>query len=63
MHREGDVAVSGFVAALAEQGPTRGPQNVFVNRCIEKLVRSWKFPQYEGDATDFNFPVLLSGGF
>ena len=30
----GDVAIGGFVAALAEQGPTRGPQNVFVNRRI-----------------------------
>ncbi len=26
----------GYVAALAEQGPTRGPQNVFVNRRIVK---------------------------
>jgi len=32
----GDVKVVGFVAALAEQGPTRGPQNVFVNRRIVK---------------------------
>ena len=30
----GEVAIGGFVAALAEQGPTRGPQNVFVNRRI-----------------------------
>jgi DNA mismatch repair protein MutL len=30
----GDVKVVGYVAALAEQGPTRGPQNVFVNRRI-----------------------------
>ncbi|MGH9253757.1 MAG: DNA mismatch repair endonuclease MutL [Vicinamibacterales bacterium] len=30
----GDVKVIGYVAALAEQGPTRGPQNVFVNRRI-----------------------------
>jgi DNA mismatch repair protein MutL len=28
--------VSGYVAALAEQGPTRGAQNVFVNRRIVK---------------------------
>ncbi|MBI3048650.1 MAG: DNA mismatch repair endonuclease MutL [Acidobacteria bacterium] len=35
VHRDtGDVKVVGFVAALAEQGPTRGPQNVFVNRRI-----------------------------
>jgi DNA mismatch repair protein MutL len=29
-------SVEGYVAALAEQGPTRGPQNVFVNRRIVK---------------------------
>ncbi len=29
-------AIRGFVAALAEQGPTRGVQNVFVNRRIVK---------------------------
>src|SRR5688572_20417432 len=32
----GDVKVAGYVAGLAEQGPTRGPQNVFVNRRIIK---------------------------
>ena len=32
----GDVKIVGFVAALAEQGPTRGPQNVFVNRRVVK---------------------------
>jgi DNA mismatch repair protein MutL len=32
----GGVTVSGFVAALAETGPTRGPQNVFVNGRIVK---------------------------
>ena len=32
----GDVRIRGFVAALAEQGPTRGPQHVFVNRRIVK---------------------------
>jgi DNA mismatch repair protein MutL len=32
----GDVKVFGYAAALAEQGPTRGPQNVFVNRRIVK---------------------------
>ena len=36
VRREGDVTVTGFVAALAEQGPTRGPQNVFVNRRVVK---------------------------
>jgi DNA mismatch repair protein MutL len=30
----GDVRLVGYVAALAEQGPTRGPQNVFINRRI-----------------------------
>jgi DNA mismatch repair protein MutL len=28
--------IGGFVAALAEQGPTRGPQHVFINRRIVK---------------------------
>src|SRR5262245_17160172 len=32
----GGLRVFGFVAALAETGPTRGPQNVFVNRRIVK---------------------------
>src|ERR1051325_1787731 len=32
----GGVKILGFVAALAEQGPTRGPQNVFVNRRVVK---------------------------
>ncbi len=32
----GGVSVRGYIAALAEQGPTRGPQNVFVNRRIVK---------------------------
>src|SRR5688572_6163768 len=32
----GDVKIVGYVAALAEQGPTRGPQNIFVNRRIVK---------------------------
>jgi DNA mismatch repair protein MutL len=32
----GDLAIHGWVAALAEQGPHRGPQNVFVNRRIVK---------------------------
>jgi DNA mismatch repair protein MutL len=32
----GDVTIVGFVAALAEQGPTRGPQNVYVNRRVVK---------------------------
>src|SRR5436190_14059741 len=36
IRRDGDVKVLGYVAALAEQGPTRGPQNVFVNRRIVK---------------------------
>ena len=32
----GDVKVTGYVAGLAETGPTRGPQNIFVNRRIVK---------------------------
>ena len=32
----GGIRVSGYVAALVEQGPTRGPQNVFVNRRVVK---------------------------
>jgi DNA mismatch repair protein MutL len=32
----GGLRLSGFVAALAEQGPTRGPQHIFVNRRIIK---------------------------
>lgn len=37
VRRDGErVRVHGFVAALAETGPTRGPQNVFVNRRVVK---------------------------
>ncbi len=37
VHKEaGGLRLTGFVAALAEQGPTRGPQNVFINRRIVK---------------------------
>jgi DNA mismatch repair protein MutL len=32
----GHLRLSGYIAALAEHGPTRGPQNVFVNRRIVK---------------------------
>src|SRR5947208_2229698 len=32
----GGLQLAGFIAALAEQGPTRGPQNVFINRRIVK---------------------------
>jgi DNA mismatch repair protein MutL len=32
----GGMRLTGYIAALAEQGPTRGPQNVFVNRRIVK---------------------------
>jgi DNA mismatch repair protein MutL len=32
----GGLQLTGFIAALAEQGPTRGPQNVFINRRIVK---------------------------
>jgi DNA mismatch repair protein MutL len=37
VHKQaGGITLTGFVAALAEQGPTRGPQNVFINRRIVK---------------------------
>src|SRR5438067_5822948 len=32
----GGMRLTGFIAALAEQGPTRGPQNLFINRRIVK---------------------------
>ena len=32
----GGIRLFGFIAALAELGPTRGPQNVFINRRIVK---------------------------
>ena len=32
----GGVRLFGYIASLAEQGPTRGPQNVFINRRIVK---------------------------
>jgi DNA mismatch repair protein MutL len=32
----GGLAIRGYVAALGDQGPVRGPQNVFVNRRIVK---------------------------
>jgi DNA mismatch repair protein MutL len=32
----GGLRLTGFIAALAEQGPTRGPQNLFINRRIVK---------------------------
>ncbi|MBI4477307.1 MAG: DNA mismatch repair endonuclease MutL [Acidobacteria bacterium] len=34
--RSGGITITGFIAALAEQGPTRGPQHLFVNRRIVK---------------------------
>ncbi len=37
VHKDaGGVRLSGFIAALADRGPTRGPQHVFVNRRIIK---------------------------
>src|SRR4051794_25584546 len=37
VHKEaGGIRMFGFIAALAEHGPTRGPQNVFINRRIVK---------------------------
>ncbi len=41
------IRVTGFVAALAEQGPRRGPQNVFVNG---RLVRDRTIAHAIGDA-------------
>ena len=35
----GGLRVTGYVAALADQGPTRGPQHVFINRRIVKEDR------------------------
>ena len=32
----GGLRLTGYIAALAEQGPTRGPQNIFLNRRIIK---------------------------
>jgi DNA mismatch repair protein MutL len=32
----GGLRVTGYVAALADHGPTRGPQNVFINRRVVK---------------------------
>jgi DNA mismatch repair protein MutL len=32
----GGLRLSGYIATLADQGPTRGPQNVFINRRIVK---------------------------
>ena len=32
----GGMTLTGFIAALAEQGPTRGPQHVFINRRVVK---------------------------
>jgi DNA mismatch repair protein MutL len=37
VHKEaGGLRLNGYIASLAEQGPTRGPQNVFINRRIVK---------------------------
>jgi DNA mismatch repair protein MutL len=36
VRRDGEVKLLGYIAALAEQGPTRGAQNVFVNRRVVK---------------------------
>jgi DNA mismatch repair protein MutL len=37
LHKDaGGLKLTGFIAALAEQGPTRGPQNLFINRRIVK---------------------------
>src|SRR5256885_16630651 len=37
VHKDaGGIRLTGYIAALADQGPTRGPQNIFVNRRIVK---------------------------
>lgn len=37
VHKEaGGLHLTGFIAALADQGPTRGPQHIFINRRIVK---------------------------
>lgn len=43
----GGLRLSGFIAALAEQGPVRGPQNVFVNR---RIVRDRTIAHAIGEA-------------
>lgn len=48
VHREaGGIAVTGFIAPLAETGPRRGPQNVFING---RLVRDKTIAHAIGDA-------------
>lgn len=34
VRRDGEIRIAGYIAALAEQGPSRGPQHVFINRRI-----------------------------
>jgi DNA mismatch repair protein MutL len=43
----GGLRISGYVAALGDQGPVRGPQNVFVNR---RIVRDRTIAHAIGDA-------------
>jgi DNA mismatch repair protein MutL len=43
----GGLRISGYIAALAEQGPVRGPQNVFVNR---RIVRDRTIAHAIGEA-------------
>jgi DNA mismatch repair protein MutL len=43
----GGLRVTGYIAALAEQGPVRGPQNVFVNR---RIVRDRTIAHAIGEA-------------
>ena len=48
VHKEaGGVSVTGFIAPLAETGPRRGPQNVFING---RLVRDKTIAHAIGDA-------------
>ncbi len=43
----GGLRITGYIAALAEQGPVRGPQNVFVNR---RIIRDRTISHAIGDA-------------
>src|SRR5574338_414760 len=43
----GGLRIAGYIAALAEQGPVRGPQNVFVNR---RIVRDRTIAHAIGEA-------------
>jgi DNA mismatch repair protein MutL len=56
----GSIRVSGYVAALAEAGPTRGPQNVFVNRRVvkDRTIAHAIFDAYSGASNRERSPEL-----